>query len=149
MNSLFCFVLTLLILTWLPEAQAQIRDPFWPIGKNPTQPTPAPTPEFDPTDPEAEDSASEPRELDDEELRERTQVLADQISKSFTRRATMVTNGKIYAHVGKKNIVSKNPWVTEGDHFIIELLGNRYRMEVVKLTRNHIELEPHRVTSSP
>jgi hypothetical protein len=124
--------------------RAEIRDPFWPIGENPIVPEATPVPEEAPVEPEDDSD----RELTDEELREQARQLAKQISESFTRRATMVTNGRIYAHVGTEDLVTKNPWVTQGDHFVIEILGSRYRMEVVKLTRNHIELEPYRVSAT-
>jgi len=124
--------------------QAQFRDPFWPIGENPTPQQATPDPKEEPEEPEE----NAPRELTDEELREQARQLAEEISQSFTRKATMVTNNRIYAHVGTENIVSKNPWVTQGDHFVVEILGNRYRMKVVKLTRNQIELEPYRVSAT-
>jgi hypothetical protein len=127
------------------SVQAQLRDPFWPIGEVPIQKESTPEVVTESPEPVQENT---PRQLTDEELREQAEKLSEQISQSFTRRATMVTNGKIYAHVGTENIVSKNPWVTQGDHFVIEILGNRYRMEVVKLTRSQIELEPYRVSAT-
>ena len=147
-QSLPTVALALAACGFLCVSRAQIRDPFWPIGENPTVPTPTPVPDIDPSD--AEPQPAEPRELTDEELREQARQLSQRISDTFTRskKAVMVANGNIYAHVGKKHLVSSNPWVTQGDEFVIELQGIRYRMKVVTLTRNHIELEPHRVSAT-
>lgn len=131
------------------HARGEVRDPFWPIGENPSKPeaTPVPPP---PEVPEEEPEEA-PRPLTDDELRREAQKLADEITKSFTRRATGYMNGRIVAYLQSEKIVSSSPWVSKGDIFEIELRGQRYRMKVVTLTTNHIELAPQRLsaTSAP
>jgi hypothetical protein len=126
------------------------RDPFWPIGYSPsaeepspqvaeTPPPPAPTPEA-------------VRELTDEELKELARQESERITQSFKERSTNAVatmGGKTYAHVGSDMLVSKKKWVSEGDFFIIKIAGQSYRMDVVKLTRTSIELEPRRLPQTP
>ena len=133
-----------LLLAAVSRAE-DLRDPFWPIGETPV--TSAATPEPTPKAAEAPSEPPPPRELTDEELRLAARKLSADLTKSFTRSATAIVNGKIKAHIESDNIVSKNPWISEGEFFMIELQGQRYQMEVVTLTRNHIELVPHRVSA--
>lgn len=125
-----------------------LRDPFWPIGEDPTvvEVTPEPTPE---EEPEVEEEPS--GELTDEELRREAQKLADEITESISSKGIGEINGEIVVYLTSDKIVSRSSWVSEGEHFLIELNGQRYQMDVVKLTRNHIELAPKRLsaTSSP
>ncbi|GEM_PF-1003375 len=125
------------------------RDPFWPIGFDPDDLKPTPTPTEAPQGPRPTPEVV--RQLTDEELEALALEEARRISESFRRRATMQTGGKIFAHVEGENItvLGNNPWLAEGDYFFIELHGKRYRMDVVRLTKTRIQLEPHRVSSQP
>jgi hypothetical protein len=125
------------------------RDPFWPIGFDPDDLKPTPAPET--PGPATTPTPEVVRELSDAELRALAAEEARRISDSFVQKATMEWGGKIIAYVDGDNIIvrNNNPWVSEGDHFFIKVHGQRYRMEVVRLTKTRIELEPHRVANQP
>ncbi len=115
------------------------RDPFWPIGWDPSQevveveptpsaPTPTPTPEV--------------RELTDEELRQLAKEEAERIRSTLTRDATMIANGKVFAFIGGN-------WVSKGDNFEVEVMGRTYRLEILSLSAEDIQLEAHRMDEAP
>jgi len=112
----------------------QGRDPFWPIGYTPESSRPAPQVET-----ETEDAEPAPvvRELTDEELRELARTEADRIRQTLRHQATMTTGNRIFALLEGK-------WVTVGDTLDVEVHGNTYRLEILQLTADNIELEAHR-----
>lgn len=112
----------------------QGRDPFWPIGY---------TGGVQETAPVAEPLVQAPkvgRELSEDELRELARKESERIRQSLERRGTMIAGNKIYAYVGEK-------WVTTGDMISVEVEGNLYRLEILNLTSDNIELEAHRAVS--
>lgn len=109
----------------------EARDPFWPIDY--TGNTPAPkAPEV-----EAAPTPEPSRELTDQELRRLAEQEASKIKEILDRKATAVFAGRVHALVNGK-------WVTAGDSLIVEALGNTYRLQIITLTTDNIELEPHR-----
>lgn len=132
MNRWILFIAGLGGLAVICNAQVNSRDPFWPIGYNgpdkPVEIRPTPTPTPPPIT----------RELTDEELRELARQEAEKIRQSLVRKGTMKTGNKIYAYVQTK-------WVSKGDNFFVEVLGRKYRLEIIQLTEDNIQLEPHRV----
>lgn len=147
-RSLLYPVILLSLLLGFLAVHAE-RDPFWPIGFHPRDLEPTPTPPPNNTEPVPTPEVV--RKLTDAELEKLAQEEARRISESFQRRATMQTGGKIFVYVDGKNIVvrNNNPWLSQGDHFFIEIHGQRYRMDVVRLTKTRIQLEPNRVTKKP
>ncbi|MGA0332662.1 MAG: hypothetical protein ACO3N7_00325 [Kiritimatiellia bacterium] len=113
---------------------AQGRDPFWPIGY---------TGGVRETVPVVEPQVQAPkvgRELSDDELRELARKESERIRQSLERKGTMIAGNKIYAYVGEK-------WVTTGDMLSVQVEGNLYRLEILSLTSDNIELEAHRAAS--
>ena len=86
----------------------------------------------------AQRTAEPSRELTDEELRELARKESERIRQTLNRKATMIAGDKIYAYV-------QNKWVTTGDVITVQVLGNSYRLEILNLTTDNIELEAHRV----
>jgi hypothetical protein len=107
------------------------RDPFWPLDYNasPSRPEVQEEPE-DPNTPP-------PRELTDAELRALARQEAEKIKESLDRKATAVFGGKVHA------LVNGN-WVSQGDSLTVRALGNTYRLQIMTLTPDNIELQPHR-----
>ena len=123
-------IITLLIFSTLLSVRG--RDPFWPIGYNGGGEVSAPM--------APQETARQPtvtRELTDEELRDLARKEAERIRQTLNRKATMIAGDKIYAYV-------QNKWVTTGDVLTVEVLGNSYRLEILNLTSDNIELEAHR-----
>ena len=85
----------------------------------------------------AQRTAEPSRELTDEELRELARKESERIRQTLNRKATMIAGDKIYAYV-------QNKWVTTGDVITVQVLGNSYRLEILNLTTDNIELEAHR-----
>jgi len=124
------WICILFILCAASFAGARERDPFWPIGytgvKAPAVPSAVP------------ESTPEPaRELTDEELRRLAEQEAAKIKEILDRKATAVFGGRVHALVNGR-------WVTQGDALTVQTLGNTYRLKILKLTTDNIELEPHR-----
>lgn len=131
MKTTFIFI-TLWTITTLFSVYG--RDPFWPIGYHEGEEaeTVAPTP-AQPVAP----MPAETRELSEEELRELARMEAERIRQTLNRKATMIAGDKIYAYV-------QNKWVTTGDVITVQVRGNSYRLEILNLTSDNIELEAHR-----
>lgn len=128
--SLLLFILLLLS----GRVMLQARDPFWPIGYQGSGT--APVERMTPSQPAAEPS----RELTDEELRDLALKESERIRQTLNRKATMIAGDKIYAYV-------QNKWVTTGDVITVQVLGNSYRLEILNLTTDNIELEAHRAVA--
>jgi len=130
-----------LILAFLPILTVfSDRDPFWPIGYSPEGLAPPPQEK-----PEAAETPQPQaaRQLTDEELNKLAEQEAAKIKEILDRKATAVFGGKVHALVNGE-------WVSVGDSITVKVLGNSYRLEILKLTPNNIELEPHRSqTGSP
>jgi len=107
------------------------RDPFWPIGYKPAQDKPEKVVEKEAEKPKA------PRELTDEELRLLAEQEAQKIKEILDRDGTAVFGGKVHA------LINGN-WVSKGDTLTIEALGNTYRLQIITLTTNNIDLKPQR-----
>ena len=123
---------SILIMTcWIGCAAAESRDPFWPIGY-----TRDSAPRIE--NPGEEAAPAQPtRVLTDEELRKLAEQEANKIKEILDRKATAVFGGRVHALVNGR-------WVTRGDSLTVETLGNTYRLEILTLTTDNIELEPHR-----
>jgi len=130
---LYSFVLFMFIAPY----SAWGRDPFWPIGYNgKKQP-----PEKKEVVTEVVEAPPKERVLTAAEMRELARMEAERIRQELDRRGTMEAAGKIYAYVEEK-------WVTIGDVIIVEVLGNKYRLQITNLTKDNIELEAHRAAGS-
>jgi hypothetical protein len=129
MRRLTLFLLLITALSAFSE-----RDPFWPIGYTPASSRPEPDEET--PDPDA----PETRELTDEELRRLAEQEAEKIKEILDRKATAVFGGKVHA------LINGN-WVSQGDSLTVEVLGNSYRLQIITLTTENIELQPHRTRS--
>jgi hypothetical protein len=124
---LFSFLISSVLLS------AYGRDPFWPIGYQGGGEVAVVQTAVKPAQRTAEPS----RELTDEELRELARKESERIRQTLNRKATMIAGDKIYAYV-------QNKWVTTGDVITVQVLGNSYRLEILNLTTDNIELEAHR-----
>jgi hypothetical protein len=127
-----------IILTASSLGIARGRDPFWPIGydgkKEPVKEAAVETRKVEP-------EAPRERVLSDDELRELARKESERIRQTLDRKGTMIAGGRIYAYVQEK-------WVTTGDVITVEVLGNSYRLEILNLTTDNIELEAHRAAGS-
>lgn len=129
--------LFLALLTGISAGPALARrDPFWPIGYRPAEAREPSRPAAEPEAPPP--PAEEARSLTDAELGQLVREEAERIRRT----ATMQTGNQIYAYV-------QNKWVTVGDSFTVEVLGKKYRLKILGLTEENIELEPHRIGEQP
>lgn len=138
MRNLLVFVLWIGLGISVSAQSAPVkRDPFWPIDYHPekavTQGTPD-APETPHTVPNAPQTETTP--LTDDELRQLALDESERIRQTLRRQATMTTGNRIYAYV-------QNKWVTAGDTLTVEVQGNTYRLEILHLTSDNIELEAH------
>ena len=121
----------LFIVVFCVNQVVAARDPFWPIGYTPTSSAPVqatvPDPQPDRTS----------RELTDEELADLARQETMKIKEILDRKATAVFGGKVHALVN-------GDWVSVGDSITVKTLGNTYRLKILTLTVDNIELEPHR-----
>lgn len=119
------------------ETEPVKRDPFWPIGYDPAKAAvraASTTPES-----EAPEIKPEAPILTDEELRKLAQDEAERIRQSLRHQATMTAGNRIFAYI-------QNKWVTAGDTLTVEVRGNTYRLEILHLTSDNIQLEAHATT---
>jgi len=137
MKPYLLFLTVLCLLSVFQDALA--RDPFWPIGyyggiqdveevevEQVVQPVEKPE--------------KKGRELTDEQLRELARRESERIRQTLVRKGTMIAGNKIYAYV-------QNKWLTVGDVLTVEVEGNSYRLEILNLTSDNIELEAHRAAA--
>ncbi len=112
---------------------AELRDPFWPLGFQPSA-------EETPGIPQNQTPAHAPvRVLSQAEVEKLAREEAERIRNTLERRGTMEIAGNIYAYVQER-------WVTIGDTITVAVDGQEYRLLITRLTRNDIDLEPHRIT---
>jgi hypothetical protein len=116
------------------------RDPFWPIDYQPRTNRPSPSPVLDATQKPTE--IVRPRALTDEELRELERQESMRIQQTLKRQGTMISDKGILVNL-------EGRWVGIGDTLTLEVGGNSYRLEILKLTADNIELKARRITVEP
>ncbi|MDA3873329.1 MAG: hypothetical protein PF795_05155, partial [Kiritimatiellae bacterium] len=110
------------------------RDPFWPIGYDPAKAAIREKSETEKSAPkEAEPEAPT---LSDEQLRQLARDESERIRQDLKRKGTMIAGDRIFAYLQDK-------WVAIGDTLTVEVEGNTYRLEILHLTSDNIELEAH------
>jgi hypothetical protein len=133
-----CLCLLLCILGAGAAMAQGARDPFWPIGYTPGAPSLAPT---NPTTPvEQATAALTPKQL--QELAEKEAQEIRQTLKKQGRQGTAFFNNRFSAYY-------QGRWVSVGDSITVDVNGTKYRLEILQLTHDNIELEAHRMAESP
>lgn len=110
------------------------RDPFWPIGYDPAKAAVRDIPEV--TSSDVKEVKPEAPPLTEDELRQLALDESERIRQTLRRQATMTAGDRIFAYV-------QNKWVAAGDTLTVEVDGNTYRLEIITLTSDNIELEAH------
>jgi len=111
-------------------------DPFWPIGYRIPSPTPTPEPGV------TKAQETEPkRMLTDAELRALAQAEAEKIKEILDRDGTAVFGGRVHALVN-------NNWVSVGDTITVQSQGETFRLKIISLTTDNIDLKPERIRAA-
>lgn len=111
-------------------------DPFWPIGykDTPSEPTPTPTALEEPQ-PQPEPT------LTDADLRALALKEAEKIKEILDRDGTAVFGGRVHALVN-------NNWVSVGDTITVQSQGETFRLKIISLTTDNIDLKPERIRAA-